>query len=97
MDHQPDLTGHPQCGQSGGKVLGGAKVIALAGSFAHRDLHQSTTTYGTTFQIGMRCGVNLELCVDADHAEEANNRRSVSGGVVMCAGVCVLHYSRTQR
>ena len=27
---------------------------------------------------------------DADYASEANDRRSVSGGAMMCAGACVL-------
>ena len=27
--------------------------------------------------------------MDADYADEANDRRSVSGGVVKCAGACV--------
>ena len=36
----PDSAGYPQRGSSGGKVLCSAKVISLAGSTAHRDVHQ---------------------------------------------------------
>ena len=37
----------------------------------------------------MGSGVDLELYVDSDFASRDTNRRSVSGGVVMCAGACV--------
>ena len=37
----------------------------------------------------MGSGVELNLYVDSDFARRDTNRRSVSGGVVMCAGVCV--------
>ena len=58
---------------------------------------KSTSTYGITFQRGLSSGVQLELYVDADYGHQTNDRRSVSGGVVMCAGACVLFYSRTQK
>ena len=48
-----------------------------------------TNGYGITFQRGMGSGVDLELYVDSDFASRDINRRSVSGGVVMCAGACV--------
>ena len=38
---------------------------------------------------GMGSGVDLELYVDSDSASRDTNRRSVPGGVVMCAGTCV--------
>ena len=38
---------------------------------------------------GMGSGVDLELYVDSDFASRDTNRRSVPGGVVMCAGACV--------
>ena len=34
---------------------------------------------------------------DADYASKATDRRSVSGGVVMCAGGPVSWYSKTQK
>ena len=34
---------------------------------------------------------------DADYASNATDRRSVSGGAVMCAGACVCWFSRTQK
>ena len=55
---------------------------------------KSTSTYGITFQRGLNSGVQLELYVDAHYAH--NDRKSVSGGVVMCAGASVSFYSRTQ-
>ena len=38
---------------------------------------------------GMDSGVDLELYVDSDIASRDTKRRSVPGGVVMCAGACV--------
>ena len=58
---------------------------------------KSTKTYGITFQRGLSNGLQLELDVDADYSYEANYRRSVSGGVVMCAGACVSFYFRAQK
>lgn len=37
---EPDLPGHPQNGSNSAKVICSAKVTALAGSAAHRDVHQ---------------------------------------------------------
>ena len=46
---------------------------------------------------GMGSGVDLELYVDSDFASRDTNRRSVSGGAVMCTGACVPFFSRTQK
>ena len=46
---------------------------------------------------GMGSGVDSELYVDSYFASRDTNRRSVSGGVVMCAGACVPFFSRTQK
>lgn len=56
-----------------------------------------TSSYGITFQRGKTDGVRLVLYVDSDYANKATDRRSVSGGVVMCAGACVSFFSRTQK
>ena len=39
----------------------------------------------------------LEVFADADYASRATDRRSVSGGTIMCAGACVCWFSRTQK
>ena len=41
---------------------------------------------------GMGSGVDLELYVDSGFASRDTNRRSVPGGVVMCAGACLSLY-----
>ena len=41
---------------------------------------------------GMGSGVDLELYVDSGFPSRDTNRRSVPGGVVMCAGACVSFY-----
>ena len=56
-----------------------------------------TSSYGITFQRGTASGVGLEVFVDSNFASRATDRRSVSGGVVMCAGACVSFFSRTQK
>ena len=39
----------------------------------------------------------MEVFADADYASRATDRRSVSGGAIMCAGACVCWFSRTQK
>ena len=56
-----------------------------------------TSGHGITFQRGMGSGVDLKLYVDSDFASRDTNRRSVSGGVVMCARACVSFFSRTPK
>ena len=56
-----------------------------------------TLDFGITFQRGLSNGVTLDVFVDSDFANAATQRKSVSGGVVMCAGACVQYFSRTQR
>ena len=56
-----------------------------------------TSGHGITFQRGMGSGVDLELYVHSDFASRETNQRSVSGGVVTCAGACVSNFSRTQK
>ena len=48
-----------------------------------------------TFQKGS--GLELVAFADADYAIKATDRRSVSGGAIMCAGACVCWFSRTQK
>ena len=41
-------------------------------------------------------GIYLKVFADADYASKATDRRSVSGGAIMCGGACVSWFSRTQ-
>ena len=54
-----------------------------------------TSGFGITFQRGS--GLELVAYADADYASNATDRRSVSGGAVMCAEACVCWFSRTQK
>ena len=56
---------------------------------------KSTSHFGITFQQGS--GIDLEVFADADYASTATDRRSVSGGIVMCGGAAVSWFSRTQK
>ena len=49
-----------------------------------------TCGFGITYQRETTVGIFLELFADADYASKATDMmRSVSGGVIMCAGACV--------
>ena len=56
-----------------------------------------TCGFGITYQRGTTLGISLEVFADADYASRATDRRSVSGGAIMCAGACVCWFSRTQK
>ena len=45
-----------------------------------------TSYFGISFQKGTLTGISLIPFADADYASRSTDRRSVSGGVVMCAG-----------
>ena len=49
------------------------------------------------FRRGTTGGLNLHVFADADYAREAADRRSVTGGLVVCGGACVSWFSRTQK
>ena len=54
-----------------------------------------TSDFGITFERGG--GLELVAFADANYASKATDRRSVSGGAVMCAGASVSWFSRTQK
>ena len=56
-----------------------------------------TSCLGITYQKGTAASISLEVFADADYASKATDRRSVSGGAIMCAGACVCWFSRTQK
>ena len=56
-----------------------------------------TSSLGITFYRGSVAGLRLQVFSDADYASKATDRRSVSGGLIMCGGGCVSWFSRTQK
>ena len=64
--------------------------------FSHTSMN-GTCGFGITLQRGTTVGIYLEVFADADYASRATDRRSVSGGAIMCAGACVCWFSRTQK
>ena len=56
-----------------------------------------TSNFGITYQRATLASISLEVFADADYASKATDRRSVSGGAVMCGGACVCWFSRTQK
>ena len=60
-------------------------------------INGTTSDYGITFQSGTLSGISLEVFADADYASKATDRRSVSGGLIMCGGASVCWFSRTQK
>ena len=61
-------------------------VFNVEVSFGVLGYAEWTSSFGITFQRGTVEGFHLVSFADADHASKATDRRSVSGGVVMCAG-----------
>ena len=55
-----------------------------------------TSGFGTTFPRENNRDL-LKVFADADYASKATDRRSVSGGAIMCGGACVCWFSRTQK
>ena len=55
-----------------------------------------TSEYGITFQRRTLSSISLEVFAYADYASKATDRRSVSGGAIMCGGASVCWFSRTQ-
>ena len=47
--------------------------------------------------LALRTSDSLQVFADADYTSKATDRRSVSGGAIMCAGACVCWFSRTQK
>ena len=47
-----------------------------------------TCGFGITYQRGTTFSISLEVFANADHASRATDRRSVSGGAIMCADAC---------
>ena len=58
---------------------------------------KGTSYFGITYVRGTSVGISLEVFADADYARKATDRRSMSGGAVMCGGGCVCWFSRTQK
>ena len=54
-----------------------------------------TSEYGITFRRGSLSSIPLEVFADADCDSKATDRRSVSGGLIMCGGASVCWLSRT--
>ena len=58
-----------------------------------------TCGFGITYQRGTSVGIFLKsfLPTQTMPASKATDRRSVSGGTIMCVGACVCWFSRTQK
>ena len=55
-----------------------------------------TKSFGITYIRGSGLGLGLEVYADADYADKANDRRSVSGIAVTLGGTVVSHASKTK-
>ena len=56
-----------------------------------------TSEHGIACQRGTLSSILLEMFADANYASKATDRRSVSGGLIMCGGASVCWFSRTQK
>ena len=92
MACEPNATGYCECGESGSEVHESAVHWSTANGILE---YAFSSDFGITFQKGS--GLELVAFADAGYASKATDRRSVSGGAVMCAGACVCWFSRTQK
>ena len=56
-----------------------------------------TSEYGITFQRGTLSSTSLEVFADAGYASKTTDRRSASGGAIMCGGASICWSPRTQK
>ena len=73
------------------------KCVHWRGALGILGYVRRTSGFGINFQSGTVGGLSLQVLADPDYASVAADRRSVSGGLVMCGGACVSWFSRTQK
>ena len=77
-----------------------SNAVRAVARFSHAPEHKHrktgvTSDYGVTFQRGS--GLELAVYADAAYAPQETERKSVSGGAVMCGGAAIQRMSRTQK
>ena len=73
------------------------RAIHWKAAFVILEYINETSECGIILQRGNLSSISLEDFADADYASKANDRRSVSGGVIMCGGASVCWFCRTQK
>ena len=73
------------------------RAIHWKAAFVILEYINGTSEYGIIFQRGTLSSISLDDFADADYASKANDRRSVSGGVMICGGASVCWFCRTQK
>ena len=71
-----------------------AKVVHWRAALGILEFVRQTSSLGNTFQRETVGGLSIQVFADADYASKATDRRSVSGGLMVCRGVCVSWFSR---
>ena len=83
---EPDTNGYCERSESGSEVREQAEVHGSA-AIGILEYGLGTSELGDTFQRDR--GLELVAFADADYASMATDKRSDSGGLVMCAGACL--------
>ena len=86
MASEPNTTVYSERGECCGGVHEHAEGSKLDDSGRYLECACSTSGLGITFR--KRSEIELVLFSEADYANKAIDRRSVSGGAIMCAGAC---------
>ena len=73
------------------------KAIRWKAAFGVLAYINGTFGLGITYMRGTVTDIFLEVFADADYASKVTDRRSVSGGVIICGGARVCKFSRTQK
>ena len=79
------------------EVLFHAKAIHWKAALGILAYINGTSHFGITHQRRALSSISLEVFADADYASKATDRRSMSGGAIICGGACVCWFSRTQK
>ena len=72
-------------------------AIHWKAAFVILEYINGTSQYSFIFQTGTLSSISLEDFADADYASKANDRWSVSGGVIMCGDASVCCFFTTQK
>ena len=73
------------------------KLIHWRAAHCIPEYAMSTRVFGIYFRKGTLTGISLISFADADYASRSTDRRSVSGGLVMCTGGVVSWHSKRQK
>lgn len=83
--------------QAVGRYCSAPKLLHWKAALGILEYINGTSWMGIVFERGTVKGLSLMVYADSDYASMAADRRSISGGIVMCGGAVLCWFSRTQK